>query len=99
MSPLATTAAGHGSRLPMHQLQNRPQVRRSPARPFVAWLVAWSALIGPAACQQPPPDATWESDAMIDVERSITDLGLGAVQGVVVRDGKVYAFGDVFQAK
>jgi hypothetical protein len=26
-------------------------------------------------------------------------MGLGAVQGVVVRDGKVYAFGDVFQAR
>ena len=32
-------------------------------------------------------------------QESITDLGLGAIQGVVVRDGKVYAYGDVFQAK
>ena len=31
--------------------------------------------------------------------RAITDLGLGAVQGVAVRDGKVYAYGDVFSAK
>jgi hypothetical protein len=83
----------------MDYLPNRAQVRRSPARPIAAWLVAWSALVGPAACQQPPPDATWEADATLDVERSITDMGLGAVQGVVVRDGRVYAFGDVFQAK
>jgi hypothetical protein len=83
----------------MDHLQNRRQVRRSPARLFAAWLLTWSALAAPAACQQSPPDATWEADATMDVERSITDLGLGAVQGVVVRDGKVYAFGDVFQAK
>jgi hypothetical protein len=49
--------------------------------------------------QQPPPDGTWVADADLDVERSITDLGLGAVQGVVVRDGKVYAYGDVFRAQ
>jgi hypothetical protein len=39
------------------------------------------------------------ADAKLDVERSITDLGLGAVQGVVLRDGKVYAYGDVVQAR
>jgi transposase-like protein len=39
------------------------------------------------------------ADAALDVERSITDAGLGAVQGVVVRDGRVYASGDVFWAE
>jgi hypothetical protein len=39
------------------------------------------------------------ADAALDVERSITDAGLGVVQGVVVRDGRVYASGDVFWAE
>jgi hypothetical protein len=54
-------------------------------------------LLGCPACAQegPPPDATWTADAEVVVERTITDLGLGAVQGVVVRDGKVYAYGDL----
>ena len=30
--------------------------------------------------------------------QAITDLGLGAVQGVAVRDGKIYAYGDLMQA-
>jgi hypothetical protein len=65
-----------------------------------AWLiVAWGALVSPVAAQQPPPDATWVADAALEVERSITDAGLGAVQGVVMRDGMVYAYGDVFQAQ
>jgi hypothetical protein len=66
-----------------------------------AWviLLAWAALAAPASGQHAPPDSTWVADADLDVERSVTDLGLGAVQGVVVRDGKVYAFGDVMQAK
>ena len=82
-----------------HSAESPPGPPLDPLCLIAAWLVAWSALVVPAACQQPPPDATWETDATLDVERSITDLGLGAVQGVVVRDGRVYAFGDVFQAK
>jgi hypothetical protein len=31
--------------------------------------------------------------------RAITDLGLGAVQGVAVRDGKIYAYGDLVQSR
>jgi hypothetical protein len=81
----------------MDHSTDRVRARRSPARVFAAWLIAGSALVAPAAGQQPPPDATWTADAALDVERSITDLGLGAVQGVVVRDGKVYAYGDLFR--
>jgi hypothetical protein len=80
-------------------LPDRTRARRSPAWPIAAWLVACSTLVAPAEAQQPPPDATWVADAALDVERSITDAGLGAVQGVVVRDGKVYAYGDVIQAE
>ena len=46
----------------------------------------------------PPPDASWTADAEIDRISAITDLGLGAVQGVAVRDGRIYAYGDVFLA-
>ena len=49
--------------------------------------------------QVPPPDGEWTANAVLAETRAITDLGLGAVQGVVVRDGKVYAYGDVFSAK
>jgi hypothetical protein len=81
-----------------HASRNRRR-GQSPIPFIVAALVAWAALLAPASGQQPPPDAAWTADAAMDVERSITDLGLGAVQGVVVRDGKVYAFGDVFHAQ
>ena len=62
-------------------------------------IVAALVLARVPAAQQPPADATWTADAVVDVERSITDAGLGAVQGVVVRDGRVYAYGDVFRAE
>ncbi len=65
----------------------------------VIWFAASSILVGHVGGQTPPPDATWTADAAVEIERSITDLGLGAVQGVVVRDGLVYAYGDVAQAK
>ena len=74
---------------------DRIRPRRPPTRPIAAWLVAWSALV---AAQQPPPDATWVADVALDVGRSITDAGLGAVQGVV-RNGMVYAYGDVVRAE
>lgn len=65
-----------------------------------SWLLACSFLFNnTTSAQQPPPDATWMADAALDAAQSITDVGLGAIQGVVVRDGKVYAYGDVFQAK
>jgi len=78
---------------------DRIRAPRTPARPIIAWLVAWSALGCSAAFQQPTPDATWMADAELDVERSITDTGLGAIQGVVLRDGRVYAYGDLFRAE
>ncbi len=56
-------------------------------------------LVNTCRAQQPPPDAAWTAEATQNVERTLTDMGLGAVQGVVVRDGKVYAYGDVFGEK
>ena len=62
------------------------------------WL-AWSGLVGAAMGQVPPPDGEWTLNATVESSRAITDLGLGAVQGVSVRDGKIYAYGDVVFAK
>ena len=46
----------------------------------------------------PPPDGTWTADAAVEVSKALTDLDLGAVQGIVVRDGKIYAYGDLVRA-
>ncbi len=73
--------------------------RGSRIAPMAVWLIAWLAYLAPATAQQPPPDATWTANAALEIDRSITDPGLGAVQGVVVRDGKIYAYGDVFRAE
>jgi hypothetical protein len=82
----------------MDQLDDRARMWRF--APLVIRSLAISAVLaGPICAQTPPPDSTWTADAAVDIERSITDLGLGAVQGVVVRDGFVYAYGDVAQAK
>ncbi len=43
----------------------------------------------------PPPDAEWTADAEVAEPRPVTGDGLGAAQGIAVRDGKVYAYGDV----
>jgi hypothetical protein len=81
----------------------RPSLRRNPVTPS-AWygfaaILAGLALASPAGAQQPEPDGTWTADAAVEVGRSISDEGLGAVQGVVLRDGKVYAYGDVYQSR
>ncbi len=47
---------------------------------------------------QPPPDGTWTADAEVAESRTFTDAALGAAQGIAVRDGKVYAYGDVYRA-
>lgn len=47
----------------------------------------------------PSPDGTWTADAQLEPQVVATDPTLGAGQGIVVRDGRVYAFGDVFDAR
>jgi hypothetical protein len=83
----------------MHKAVVRTFTHRSFRAQIAQWAFACVVLINTSTAQRPPPDGAWVADAALDVERSITDLGLGAVQGVVVRDGKVYAYGDVVQAK
>ena len=68
-------------------------------------LLVWLGVAGAKPTQTqsqtrtPPPDGEWTANAVVAEPRTITDSGLGAVQGVVVRDGKVYAYGDVVSAK
>jgi len=47
----------------------------------------------------PPPDAAWTSDAEVVDAHALTLEGLGAGQGVCVREGKVYAYGDLYSAE
>jgi hypothetical protein len=48
---------------------------------------------------QPPPDGSWKANAVLEKLTSRTIEGLGAMQGVSVRDGKIYLYGDVWDAK
>jgi hypothetical protein len=80
----------------MHDHPAHAPARRSRS---LLLIIGWLVLASRAAGQQPPADADWVSNAVVDVERSITDTGLGAVQGVILRDGRVYAYGDVFLAE
>jgi hypothetical protein len=65
------------------------------------WLsvgMAWGQQLPSLVEHKPPPDGTWTADAMVDQVQAVTDTKLGAGQGVTVRDGKVYAYGDVWAA-
>jgi len=55
--------------------------------------------IAPPILSQPPPDAAWKCNADFDNVKKWTMPDLGAMQGVSFRDGKVYLFGDVWNAK
>jgi hypothetical protein len=80
----------------------------APGRIANLGLLAWLTLAASAVAQTPPrgasvahvppPDAAWTADADVEGLRSVTDAALGAVQGIVVRDGRVYAYGDVYSA-
>ncbi len=47
----------------------------------------------------PPPDQSWQADAALENARKVTDEKLGACQGIAIRDGRIYAYGDVYSAK
>ncbi len=59
----------------------------------------WAARSVPPAPQEQPPDASWLADAAVDSARKVTDEKLGACQGIAIRDGRIYAYGDVYSAK
>ncbi len=46
-----------------------------------------------------PPDGSWEVNADLGCARKFTMNGLGATQGVSFHDGKVYLYGDVWNAE
>jgi hypothetical protein len=52
-----------------------------------------------AAIAQAPPDATWTANADLENPHTLTMDGLGDMQGVSFHDGKVYLYGDVWDAK
>ncbi|WP_422929612.1 hypothetical protein [Singulisphaera sp. PoT] len=58
-------------------------------------IVVGLSLVGGGRAQQPPPDGEWTADAVVAEARAVTDNTLGAAQGVAVREGKIYAYGDV----
>ncbi len=62
-------------------------------------VLVWGGLAASVWAQQPPPDGTWTADAIVAESRSVSDPTLGAAQGVAIRDGKIYAYGDVHTVK
>jgi hypothetical protein len=81
------------TRIHSRESQNHPRT----ASLFLAVvLVACSSLTASAQqAHQPPPDGSWTADTVVLPERKLTDARLGACQGIAVRDGRVYAYGDV----
>jgi hypothetical protein len=47
---------------------------------------------------QPPVDGSWESNATIAVERTLSMEGLGAMKGIALHEGRVYLYGEVYDA-
>jgi hypothetical protein len=59
----------------------------------------WVSRSGQVAPQGPPPDGSWTADASVENATKATDEKLGACQGIAIRDGRIYAYGDVYSAK
>lgn len=66
---------------------------------FAASIATSAVGQAPAPAHVPPPDGDWVADSALVPIKKLTDLGLGAVQGVAVRDGKIYAYGDLVMSK
>jgi hypothetical protein len=60
-------------------------------------LFAGLALVPRLSSQE--PDGTWTANADLEKAQKLTMDGLGAMQGVSFHDGKVYLYGDVWDAK
>jgi hypothetical protein len=65
----------------------------------VLLVLAGSLALVPRLRSQAPPDRAWTANAELDNKRTLTRKGLGDMQGVSFRDGKVYLFGDVWDAR
>lgn len=72
----------------------------------VGSLARWGAMLcvtalvcgSPTLAQEAEDRFAAQSNAAVEVVQALTDLELGAAQGVVVRDGKIYAYGDLVRA-
>ncbi len=62
--------------------------------PVIAAHAAWQLAIA-----QRPVDADWTANATIESLQVASDGQLGAAQGVSYRQGRLYFYGDVYQAK
>jgi hypothetical protein len=63
--------------------------------PLLLTVVLWLHLPLHA---EPEPDADWIANAVVENVRTVTCEGLGAAQGVSLRDGRIYLYGDVWDA-
>jgi hypothetical protein len=66
------------------------------------FVLAAALLVLPAPREllaEPPPDGKWQANALLEKATTLTVEGLGAMQGVSFLDGKVYLYGDVWDAK
>jgi hypothetical protein len=63
---------------------------------LAAFFLGWNS---PASSQEPAPVNAWTANAEFAQTTTLTMDGLGAMQGVSFRDGKVYLYGDVWDAK
>jgi hypothetical protein len=61
--------------------------------------VLLALVAAPRLPAEPEPDGSWEANADLEKPTTRTLEGLGAMQGVSFRDGKVYLYGDVWDAK
>jgi arylsulfatase A-like enzyme len=66
-------------------------------------LVTIGTLASPTALLAEPPRkpvaATWASDCVLEDAKVLTMDGLGAMQGVSFHDGRIYLYGDCYDAK
>jgi hypothetical protein len=65
---------------------------------LLALLLPWAFVPRPVPAQ-PPPDTNWTANAELAGAKARTMDGLGAMQGVSFHDGKVYLYGDVWDAR
>lgn len=73
------------------------QITRFNSAVFLLFLGVLPACSGVRA--QPPVDSDWKANATVDELRIASDPQLGAAQGVSFRGGRLYFYGDVYQAK
>ena len=67
--------------------------------PLLVLALVASGQMLPWLAAQPPAEPAWKTNADLEIEKTLTMDGLGAMQGVSFHDGKVYLYGDVYNAK